>query len=394
MTRTYHALPSEIARSVGNQWRMDDEPAHDEYSFANLAQQMPGLFLTTDMDLRITLAQGAGLAALKWRPHQLPGLTVGEFFRTDEADGPPVDAFRSALAGQAGSWEWAWGNRLFHGNVEPFFDAEGHPLGTIATALDITERQQAQEERLQAEIQVQEANKVRSLKTLAGGVAHNFNNLLSAVIGYTSLALMDVPVDSPIHALLVEIDAAAQCAADLAGQMLLFAQKTKKECAPINLSSLIESLLPQLEANAGKNIVLLHDLAKDLPAIAGNPCQLRQLVLNLFRNAAEAIAVEPGTIRLRTRTVHGDRQFFSSIDEDLPDGEYLWLQVSDSGCGMDEDTRARIFEPFFSTKFTGRGLGMATAQGIVREHQGAISVSSQPGLGSTIHVFLPVAFSV
>jgi signal transduction histidine kinase len=378
-------LLSQFARIPGTRWDLVD-PVRAGVS---IAEQYPGILLATDIDLRITLVQGKGLADLGFHPHQLVSMPLEEFFQVEDADVCPLDVYRSALEGHSNSWEWAWKTRLFQGQVEPLVDSDGQTVGTITAALDITERQKSADKKLQEEIRHQEANKVCSLKALAGGVAHNFNNLLSAVMGYTSLALVELPLDSPVRGLLREVDVAAQCAADLAAQMLLCAQRTIPERRPVNLSLLIESLKPTLQASAGKKIVLVYDLAGDLPSIVGDPTLLRQVVMNLLRNAAESIGDGSGTIRLRTQVIHGDRSFFSHLGENLPEGEYVWLQVSDTGCGMDEQTRTRIFEPFFSTKFTGRGLGMAAVQGIVRSQRGAISVSTKLGLGSTMHVFLP-----
>jgi signal transduction histidine kinase len=189
--------------------------------------------------------------------------------------------------------------------------------------------------------------------------------------------------------MLAEIASAAQCAADLAGQMLMYAQKAKTERVPVNLSALIESVWPLLQESVGKNGVLVQDLEADVPAVEGDANQLRDLVMTLVQNASDAIGDGPGTIRVRTRLTHRDFAFAAPAGNSLPEGEYVWLQVTDTGCGMDAETRARIFEPFYSTKFTGRGLAMAAVQGIVHSHQGAISVSSKPGQGATVNVFLP-----
>ena len=380
-----YALASEIAPSSARQWKID-KPAPGE---GQIIEQCPGVLLATDLDLRITLAQGTGLTAMGVPQHQLLGRPIQRFFRSSDSEAFPLDIYRLALVGQENSWEWVCKSRTFAGQVGPQFDREGNLVGTITIAVDITDRKKEEEARLQEEVQRQEANKVRSLKTLAGGVAHNFNNLLSAVMGYTSLALMELPVDSPVRGMLVEIDAAAQCAANLAGQMLLFAQKSNMKHTPVNLSRLIESMWPHLQISVGEKTVLLNDLAEELPDIAGDVGQLRNLVVTLVRNASDSIGAGSGTIRLRTQVIHGDRSVVPHLGVELAQGDYVWLQVSDTGCGMDEETRARIFEPFFSTKFTGRGLGMAVARGIVQSHCGAIAVASKPGLGSTIHVFLP-----
>jgi signal transduction histidine kinase len=393
MTRTqrqkvaHYTLPS----GAGFHSILDLELVVERDFLQHRMEKLPGLVWTTDSDLRITWAMGSGLEQWHLSPHQIVGQTLADFLGTNDAGCSALRAHRSALAGQTVSWEYSREPLFLYGLAEPFRDVHGNLLGTITSALDIGLRKKKEEERLKTERQIQDAHKVRSLKTLAGGVAHKFNNLLTAVLGYATLAQLELPADSPVRTRLREIERAAQGAADLARQMLLYAQKTKKESAAVDLSELIRLQWPLLQLAAGKKIVLLQDLAHDLPPLEGDRRQLSQLILVLLHNAVEAIGEGTGTIRVRTQLVHGDRLFFSQTDENLPEGDYVWLQVSDTGMGMDEETRTWIFEPFFSTKFTGRGLGMAAAQGIVHGHEGAISVSSKPGLGSTIHVFLPVA---
>jgi two-component system cell cycle sensor histidine kinase/response regulator CckA len=228
---------------------------------------------------------------------------------------------------------------------------------------------------------------------LARGVAHTFNNLLTAVIGYTSLAAKDLPADSPALPYLQGIENAARQAVDIAGQMGTYCGTGALSQEPLNLSALIEGMGNVIQTTLPRRIEVTYDMESDLPCIYGDAERLQRLVMALLVNAAEALGTEPGLIHLRTQTVTVDRGFLvnSFGNEDVPDGDYVWLQVSDTGSGMDAETRARIFEPFFSTKFIGRGLGLSIVQGIVRGHHGAITVSSKPRLGTTVHVLLPVS---
>jgi signal transduction histidine kinase/CheY-like chemotaxis protein len=221
--------------------------------------------------------------------------------------------------------------------------------------------------------EVQHAQKLESLGLLAGGIAHDFNNLLMAVVGNADLALTKLAEDSPARGHVESIRSAAQRAADLAKQMLDYSAKGRFIVESLDLSTVVEELAPLLEASISKKAALELHLAPDLPPIAADPAQMRQVVLNLVTNASQAIGEASGVITITTGLLETG----------------VFLEVSDTGGGMDRGTRDRIFEPFFTTKPGGRGLGLATAYGIVRGHAGTIEVSSEPGGGSTFRVLLP-----
>jgi len=253
---------------------------------------------------------------------------------------------------------------------------------------DITERKLAEEERQRLQAQLQQIQKLESLGVLAGGVAHDFNNLLTAILGNAELALMDLTPYSPARPSLEEIRKAAQRASELSGQMLAYSGRGRFVVGPVNLSDLVREVGELLKVSISKKALLQYDLATDLPPIIADAGQLRQVVMNLVTNASEALGDQEGTITLCTRVVDVDRGYLAQayVDEKLPAGRYVSLEVADTGCGMDEATRARIFEPFFSTKFTGRGLGLPAVLGIVRGHKGAIKVESAPGKGARFTV--------
>jgi PAS domain S-box-containing protein len=267
----------------------------------------------------------------------------------------------------------------------------GRPVFT-AFLRDLSERKQAEEERRALEAQMQQTQKLESLGVLAGGIAHDFNNLLTAVLGNATLARSEIPDDSPAGDTLEQIERAAQRAAELCTQMLAYSGRGRLTLERVDLSGLVQEMADLLRASISKRVQLSLDITSALPALEGDPTQLRQIAMNLITNASEAIPEEGGAITVRTGSTIGNRAYLveHSWGEDLPRGEYVFLEVSDSGCGMDEDTQSKIFEPFFTTKFTGRGLGMAAVLGIVRRHGGAIQVSSEPGCGSIFRVLLPI----
>jgi two-component system, cell cycle sensor histidine kinase and response regulator CckA len=173
--------------------------------------------------------------------------------------------------------------------------------------------------------------------------------------------------------------------------MMLYAQRSAMRLELLNLSSLVQGLDARFKACIGDNICVEYDLCPAPPNIRGDWVELRRLLSNLFFNAVEAISDKPGVIRLRTQIKHADRPFLAlhSPQQLLPEGRYVWLQVSDTGCGMDEETRRHIFEPFFTTKFVGRGLGLSAGFGIVRQHQGTIWVADRPVRGTNVNILLP-----
>jgi PAS domain S-box-containing protein len=246
-----------------------------------------------------------------------------------------------------------------------------HYLGYV---IDVTERMRAEAESAELRAQVLHSQKLESLGLLAGGVAHDFNNLLTGILGYADLVEAAAsPAAVAEHVAMIR--ASASRAADLCQQMLAYSGRGKFEVGAHDLNALALEMAQLLEVGISKRIALRYELAPDLPAIEADATQIRQLLMNLITNAAEAIGDAAGTITLTTGAVD-DRVF---------------ARVSDDGCGMDAETRERMFDPFFTTKVEGRGLGMAAAHGILRGHGGTLDVDSTPGEGTTIEVRLPAS---
>jgi two-component system, cell cycle sensor histidine kinase and response regulator CckA len=274
-------------------------------------------------------------------------------------------------------------------------DGEAHLLAVVK---DITDLKKAQEERLRFERQVQHAQKLESLGILAGGIAHDFNNILTSILGNADLGLMRISPMAPARRNLEEIQKGALRAAGLANQMLAYSGKGKFELKSIDLSALVKEMAQLLDVSISKKATLTYDLADNLPAFEGDVNQIQQIVMNLITNASEALGIENGVIRLSTTSAFCDRTYLDTVseslqasyEEPLPEGLYVSLEVSDTGCGMDLDTQKKVFDPFFTTKFSGRGLGMAAALGIVRGHRGAVKIYSEIGKGATFKVLFPV----
>ena len=246
-------------------------------------------------------------------------------------------------------------------------------------------------ERKRAEERLRQSQKLESLGVLAGGIAHDFNNLLTGILGNTSLAIDMLPPGSEVASILSEIVAASERAAHLTRQMLAYSGKGRFIVEPVDLSRLAHDMTKLLQASISKKVTVGLQLGRDLPPVEADAGQMQQVIMNLVINAAEAIGEDNGIVTVRTSVQNVSARYIRQElnGAEIAPGEYVRLEVLDTGCGMDEATQAKIFDPFFSTKFTGRGLGLAAVAGIVRSHQGAMKVVSAPGKGSSFLVLLP-----
>jgi PAS domain S-box-containing protein len=256
---------------------------------------------------------------------------------------------------------------------------------------DISERLRAEEARLGLERQLLHAQKLESLGVLAGGVAHDFNNLLMAMLGHMDLALAQLPARWPASWHIHQAVAAGRRAAGLANRMLAYSGRGAFVVEEMDLNATIEENAAMLRTAVAKTAALTLNLPHDLPHVVADAAQVQQIVMNLITNASEALGERPGAITLSTGAGEFDAAYLqrSCLEEKPAPGRFVWLEVADTGCGMDADTVLRLFDPFFTTKFAGRGLGMSAVLGIVRGHHGAILVDSAPGAGTTIRVLFP-----
>jgi signal transduction histidine kinase/CheY-like chemotaxis protein len=241
-------------------------------------------------------------------------------------------------------------------------------------------------------LQLQHARKLESLALLAGGVAHDFNNLLVGILGNCDLLLSELEPHSPLAPTIEEIKSAGIRAADLTRQMLAYSGKGRFVVQRINLNQLIREISPLLGSVVPPHTTLRFDLHDPLPEVEADPAQMRQLITNLLANATEALEQQSGTIRIATGVVdigHADGKDSTYFEQGVRAGPHVFIEVADTGVGMDPDVQARIFDPFFTTKFTGRGLGLAAVLGIVRGHGGAIRVKTEVGRGSSFRALLP-----
>ena len=278
-----------------------------------------------------------------------------------------------------------------HGRV--FCDKSGRPARLVGVTWDVTERHRIQEEREQLKDRIQEGQKLESLGILAGGIAHDFNNILTTILGNASLTRLVLSETSPALDHIGQIEEASRRATDLCRQMLAYAGKGRFVLQRTSLNQLIEDTTQLLQVSISKKALLRFHLDRNLPPIVADSTQIRQVLMNLVINASDAIGERSGVISITTGMVRADRQYLDRAFQapDIPIGDYVFMEVSDTGSGMSPEVQARIFEPFFTSKFTGRGLGLAAVSGIVHGHKGALKVYSEPGKGSSFKFLLPIA---
>jgi len=267
---------------------------------------------------------------------------------------------------------------------------EGAPTILRGIFVDVTQIKEAEEERRQLQEQMQHAQKLESLGVLAGGIAHDFNNFLTGIMGNADLALHqpEEAVDN-----LETIVTTAKRAGELCQQLLAYSGRGKIVVKPHDLSELVTEIGDLLEVPVSKKADILYSLSSELPAIEGDSTQIRQVIMNLVTNASESIEHTPGTITITTgeTTVTESDQKYSIEEGEVSPGCYVYADVMDNGCGMERRTRSRMFDPFYTTKFSGRGLGLAAVLGIMRSHEGGIRVESAPGMGTTVRLLFPVS---
>ncbi|MDX8393863.1 MAG: PAS domain S-box protein [Mariprofundales bacterium] len=261
----------------------------------------------------------------------------------------------------------------------------------IGLLRDISDRKKLAKERQTLQDHIEYSQRLESLGVLAGGVAHDFNNILSSIMGNASLAQTQIDEDSPLCDMLSQIETASQKAAELCQHMLAYAGKGRYVVKPCNLSKLVSGMQPLLRASIADNIKMRFCIADALPDVEADHNQMQQIVMNLVFNAAEAIDDAMGQIIIATGVRYIDAPEIASclgMDGALP-GTYVFLRISDTGGGIDPSIENKIFEPFFSTKFTGRGLGLSACLGIARSHAGLIVFHNQELKGVSFSVMLP-----
>lgn len=286
------------------------------------------------------------------------------------------------------------GPRFFEVKVSAVRDSQGRFVGWLVTIHDVSSRRRADAERYAFDRRIQEQQKSESLMVLAGGVAHDFNNLLTGILGNAELLAMQAPPESGQRQAADAIVIGAQRAADLVSKMLAYSGGGRVVAQRVDLDALVREMVVLLEASVARHCTLIYESPGALPEVETDPTQIRQVVLNLIINATEAVD-EAGVVTVETGEEIIDRGMLKNMTfgADVEVGRYVFIDVVDNGHGMNDDTLARMFDPFFSTKDQGRGLGMAAVRGIVRSHHAALRVTTAAGQGTRFRVWFPLVLS-
>lgn len=385
-----------LEREIAEHRQAREALLKSEEKYRVLVEDINEVIFTMDLRGNFTYVNPVIDQVIGYAPEEVMGRHFTDFVPRDDA-ALLESVFRKIISGENVLYDLSLDHRM--GGVIDLriscrpMKGNGVIMGVIGTMMDITARRKSEEERRRLEAQLQHTQKLESLGVLAGGIAHDFNNILTGILGNADLALMKLTADSPVWGNVSDIMQGAYTAAELCRQMLAYSGKGRFELSSIDLRESVREIAHLMEVSISKKVAIRFEFPDDLPAVYGDAAQLRQVIMNLIMNASEAIGDEMGAIMISAGAAYCNRDTLAAtyLDDNLPEGDYVFLEVRDTGGGMDEETRARIFEPFFTTKFTGRGLGLAAVLGIVRGHRGAIRITSEKGMGSSFRVFFPVS---
>jgi len=342
-----------------------------------------------DINAKATQMYGYTLAELK----EIVDFSSGEpGYTHDDA----LNMIKKAIDGEPQIFEWKSRNKngdVFWVEINLKRVQIGSSDRIVAIIRDIEERKRAEEQRRANDEKMQQVQRLESLGVMAGGIAHDFNNLLMIIQGNIDMAHMSVSHESRPGKFLNAAAKACVSAAELTKQMLAYAGKGRMLIQSVNVNDLIDEIKSILEANLTKNININCSLDKGIPKIAADSSQIKQLIINLVINASEAIGDAPGKISIKTGVHVFDDALMDDdsilMSDNMEPGSFIFIEVSDTGSGIDKAALSKIFEPFFSTKITGRGLGLAAVMGIIRNMGGAIRVISEKGKGTVFTLYLP-----
>jgi len=374
--------------------------AESEERYRLLIETAKDVIIRHDLNGRITFVNQAGIDVLGLPREKIIGSTATDLL-TPTAYAEDVQRLSERVAGNRGLFLYETEYRHADGRPIPLevsstllpgpLNGSGEPQ-VLLVARDISQRRKSQAEQQLMETRLRDAQKLESLGVLAGGIAHDFNNLLVTILGNTELLRDDLPVDDEKQQSLDAIQDAGEQAAELCRQMQAYAGTAPGSADAQNLSEVVQEIQHLLQVSVAGGSHVHYELAADLPVVLIDRTQVRQVIMNLVSNSAEAVGTGGGEVMIRTGVRNLGRSDLKKLTagDELRPGAHVFCEVRDSGCGMAASTVSRMFEPFFTTKFTGRGLGLSAALGIVKGHGGAFMVESRPDQGSEVSFWLPV----
>jgi len=382
-------------REIQARLKMEESLRESEEKYRTILETMEAGYFEVDLEGNFTFFNPAVSRILGYPESELLGMNNRDYMDPENARQIWQTFNRVYTTGEAAkAFDWQIirkdGTRAhIETSIALKRDAAGKAIGFRGLARDVTERKQIEAERNKLQAQLLQAQKLESVGRLAGGVAHDFNNMLNVIIGHTELALLQLDPRHPLENDLTEVLAAARRSTDITRQLLAFARQQAIAPEILDLNTAVEGLLKMLRRLIGEDIDLVWQPGANLCPVRMDPSQIDQILVNLCVNARDAI-YDVGKLTIETRAVTIDEDYCTDHAEFTP-GEYVMLAVSDDGCGMERETLEKIFDPFFTTKEIGRGtgLGLATVYGIVKQNDGLVNVYSEPGSGTSFHIYLP-----
>jgi PAS domain S-box-containing protein len=391
LKRTNDQLLDEIAQRQTT----EDALRSSEEKYRSILNSIQEGYFEVDLKGRITLVNAASCALMNCSQEELVGMAYSEYTtlksakKLRQAFGQVYQTGKAVQVGPIGLVARGGDEKMIELSVSLMWSAEQKPMGYRGVARDITYRLEAEHQQKRLQEQLQQAQRMEAIGTLAGGIAHDFNNLLMGIQGNVSLLSLHFPDGGPLTDSLKTIERCVESGGSLTRQLLGFARGGKYVVTAVDLNDMLQNTV-ELFGRTKKEVKIHGSYARNLWPVRGDRGQLEQVMLNLYLNAWQAMA-EGGDIYLQSENVVvGDKLAHAA---DMPPGRYVHIEVRDTGHGMDEATRVRIFEPFFTTKKMGHGtgLGLASAFGIIKNHDGTITVESEVAAGTRFHIYLPAA---
>ncbi len=379
--RQYRTIMSDITEQV----QLVRQIKKDKEEWRRTFDAIGDIVTIQDPHMRIIRINRVGCMTLKAEPEELVGKYCYEVFRgvSGPCSGCPATLITRDFTCHSTEIEHVRLGKTFHVSAAPIFDDQHNFIGIIHTAKDITEQKIL-------EAQLRQAQKIEALGILAGGIAHDFNNILAAILGFADIAKEGVPKDSQLYDDLLQVIRAGIRAKDLVSQLLVFSRQNKTHKEPVPVHLIVKEVLKLLRASLPPNVEIRENVDTRADKIMADPTQIHQVLMNLCINAFHAMEKRGGILEVDVSEADLDAEK-TALTLDLSPGQYLRLSIRDTGHGMDRAVMERIFEPFFTTKEAGKGTGMglSVVYGIVKDHGGAITVHSEPGKGTTFHLFFP-----
>ncbi len=368
------------------------ELRESQEKYKDIFDNIMDIFYRTDNDGKITIVSPSVKNIFGYLPEEVIGETLSKFFLHSEQSDVffsylrkkgKIDGYESEMIKKDGSVIW------LSTNAGLYRDENETILGVQGIARDVTEYKKIEKESKQLESRLQQTQKMEAVGTLAGGIAHDFNNILTAIIGFAQIAMDQLPKENPVHADLKEIYKAGQRAKNLVKQILAFARKHKEEVVPMQIVPVLKEVLKFIRSTLPATIEIRQNIEPEVGNIMADPAQIHQIIMNLCTNASHAMQ-DGGILDVDLTRVRVDHDFAHQY-HGLRPGEFVRLSVSDTGHGIAPEILPRIFDPYFTTKgrSEGTGLGLAVSHGIIKGYGGTISIYSEPGRGSTFHVYFP-----